>query len=122
MEKRLMIVVVLLSVPLLMGWHWFEPVAKMNQNGIDAYRAQKYQEALNQFLSARGERPDSAQLKNNTASALYQMKKYKEALEEFSRIDPENPAPAAFRTVKTGFTVCFLIFLVSFVDTWPRKA
>lgn len=85
-----MIVIVFLLVPFLMGWHWFEPVAKMNQKGIEAYRARKYQEALNQFLSAKGERPDSAQLKNNTASALYQMKKYKEALEEFSKIDPEK--------------------------------
>jgi tetratricopeptide (TPR) repeat protein len=88
MEKRLIIIILL--VPFLVSWHWFEPVAKKNQKGIEAYQAQDYQEALNQFVSAKGERPDSAQLKNNTASALYQMKKYKEAREEFSKVDPEK--------------------------------
>jgi tetratricopeptide (TPR) repeat protein len=71
-------------------WHWFEPAAKKNHEGIEAYRSQKFDDALNHFLSARGIKPDLAELKSNTASALYQMKKYKEALEEFSQIDPEK--------------------------------
>jgi Ca-activated chloride channel family protein len=88
MEKRLIFIILL--VPFLVSWHWFEPAAKKNQKGIKAYQAQKYEEALTEFLSAKGIRPDSAKLKSNTASALYQMKKYKEALEEFSKIDPEK--------------------------------
>jgi len=88
MEKRLIFIILL--VPLLVFWHWFEPAAKRNQKGIKSYQAQKYEEALEEFLSAKGIRPDSAELKSNTASALYQMKKYKEALEEFSKIDPEK--------------------------------
>jgi Ca-activated chloride channel family protein len=88
MEKRALTVILLM--PLFLCWHWFEPAAKRNQTGIKAYEEQKYEDALNAFLSAKGLRPDSALLKNNTASALYQMKKYQEALEEFSKIDPEK--------------------------------
>lgn len=90
MEKRLIFIILL--VPFLVFWHWFEPSAKRNQKGIKAFQAQKYEEALTEFLSAKGIRPDSAELKSNTASALYQMKKYNEALEEFSKIDPEKAA------------------------------
>jgi tetratricopeptide (TPR) repeat protein len=86
MEKRLIFIILLM--PLLVSWHWFEPAAKKNQEGVKAYQAQKYEEALEEFLSAKGIRPDSAELKSNTASALFRMKKYKEALEEFSKIDP----------------------------------
>jgi tetratricopeptide (TPR) repeat protein len=93
MEKRLMakrIVVIFMMVPFLVFWHWFEPAARKNQKGIKIYQDQKYQEALNEFMSARGIRPDSAELKNNTAAALYQLGKYEEALEEFSKIDIEK--------------------------------
>jgi Ca-activated chloride channel family protein len=69
-------------------WHWFEPAARKNQKGIEAYREGKYAEALQDFLSAKGIKPDSPELKNNTASALYELKKYKEAVDEFSRLDP----------------------------------
>lgn len=87
MEKK---VVLLLMVPFLLFWHWFEPAAKKNQNGIKAYEEKKYETALREFLSAKGIKPDLAELKSNTASALYQLKKYKEALEEFSKINPEK--------------------------------
>ena len=77
-------------LPFLLFWHWFEPAAKKNHEGMQAYQAGKYDEALKQFLSAKGIKPDLPALKSNTASALYQMKKYKEALEEFSTLDPEK--------------------------------
>lgn len=88
MDKK--IVIVLLTVPFLLGWHWFEPVAKKNQRGIRSYENQKFEQALEEFLAARGIKPDNAALRNNTAAALYQIKKYKEALEEFSSIDPKK--------------------------------
>jgi Ca-activated chloride channel family protein len=78
----------ILLVPALIGWHWFEPAARKNQKGIQAYEQGRYAEALEDFLSAKGVKPDSPELKNNTASALYELKKYKEALDEFSRLDP----------------------------------
>jgi len=81
-------IIIILIVPFLLFWHWFEPAAKKNNEGIEAYRSQKFEDALNHFLSAKGIKPDLAELKSNTASALYGMKKYKEALEEFSQIDP----------------------------------
>jgi tetratricopeptide (TPR) repeat protein len=87
MERK---VIIFLMVPFLLFWHWFEPAAKKNRQGIKAFQDQKYEEALKQFMSARGVKPDMAELKNNTAASLYQMKKYKEALEEFSGIDPET--------------------------------
>jgi Ca-activated chloride channel family protein len=87
MEKK---IVLLLMVPFLLFWHWFEPAAKKNQQGLNAYDARKYEQALQNFLSAKGIKPDLPQLKSNTASTLYQLKKYKAALEEFSKIDPER--------------------------------
>lgn len=89
MEKKLIII---LLVPFVLFWHWFEPAAKKNQAGIKAYQEKKYDEALNKFLSAKGIKPELPELKSNTASSLYQLKKYKEALEEFSKIDPEKAA------------------------------
>jgi len=80
--------ILILLVPLLLGWHWFEPAARKNQKGIQAYDEGKFAEALSDFLSAKGVKPDSPELKNNTAAALYELKKYKEAVDEFSRLDP----------------------------------
>lgn len=83
-QKTILIVL----VPLLLGWHWYEPAARKNQKGIQAYDEGKFADALQDFLSAKGVKPDAPELKNNTAAALYELKKYKEALDEFSRIDP----------------------------------
>ncbi|MBN2400277.1 MAG: tetratricopeptide repeat protein [Candidatus Aminicenantes bacterium] len=80
--------ILILLLPLLLGWHWFEPAARKNQKGIQAYREGKFAKALQDFLSAKGVKPDAPELKNNTAAALYELKKYKEAVEEFSRLDP----------------------------------
>lgn len=93
MAKRLipllMILLLLaLSSGTLWGWHWFEPAARKNQKGIEAYRQGKFAAALEQFLSAKGLKAEAPQLKNNTAATLYQLKKYQEAVDEFSRIDP----------------------------------
>ena len=85
MERKL---IILLSIPFFLFWHWFEPAARKNREGLKAYQQGKYDEALKDFLSAKGIKPDLPELKNNTASALYQVKKYQEALEEFSKIDP----------------------------------
>lgn len=87
MEKKIGL---LLLIPFLLFWHWFEPAAKKNQQGLKAYGAKQYEQALQNFLSAKGIKPALPQLKNNTASTLYQLKKYQAALEEFSKIDPER--------------------------------
>ncbi len=79
-------IILIFLVPFLLYWHWFEPYAKKNQKGIKAYNEKEYKKALNQFLSAKGIKPDLDELKSNTASTLYQLDKYKEALEEFSKI------------------------------------
>lgn len=90
MGKKIITVIVL---PLcLLHWHWFQPAPRKNRKGIEAYQKKQYEEALNQFLSAKGIDPDSQKLKSNTASALYQLKKYEEALREFSTIDPQKMA------------------------------
>jgi Ca-activated chloride channel family protein len=91
MAKKL---ILLLLCSLLPGWHWFEPAARRNQKGIEAYRQGKFAAALEQFLSAKGLKPDAQQLKNNTAAALYQLKKYKEAADEFSNMDESKLGPA----------------------------
>jgi len=69
------------------GWHWFDPAARRNQKGIDAYRRGEHAAALEQFLSAQGLKPGTPLLKNNTAAALYQLKKYQEALAELASVD-----------------------------------
>ncbi len=89
MEKKVILSILFLC-PFLLGWHWFEPAARKNLKGIQAYESKEFETALNEFLSAKGIKPDLPELKNNTASALYQMEKYKEALEEFSGIDAEK--------------------------------
>jgi Ca-activated chloride channel family protein len=85
MAKKL---IPLLLVPLLLGWHWFDPAARRNLKGIEAYQEGKYAAALEQFLSAKGLKPASQELLNNTAAALYQLKKYREAIDELSSVDP----------------------------------
>ena len=108
MEKRL---IVILVIPFVLFWHWFDPAAKKNHKGIKLYEEKKFNDALKQFMSAKGinikslesqkdktqspesekkEKSSFPELLNNTASTLYQLKKYKEALEEFSKIDPEK--------------------------------
>jgi tetratricopeptide (TPR) repeat protein len=82
--------ILIMLVPLLLGWHWFEPAARKNQQGIQAYQEGKFSAALQDFLSAKGIKPDAPELKNNTAAALYELKKYKEAVDEFSRLDPSR--------------------------------
>ncbi|HOW44041.1 MAG TPA: tetratricopeptide repeat protein [Candidatus Aminicenantes bacterium] len=80
------------------AWHWFEPAARRNQKGIEAFRKGDFAAALEQFLSAKGLKPEEPRLKNNTAEALYQLKKYKEALNELASADAARlgPARAAF--------------------------
>ncbi len=87
MEKKLTIIICAI---LFINWHWFEPVSRKNKEGIKAYSEKQYNKALENFLSAKGIKPGSAELINNTASALFNLKKYQEALEEFSKIDPEK--------------------------------
>ncbi len=87
MEKKL---IILICMAIFINWHWFEPVSKKNNDGITAYKEKLFNKALENFLSAKGIKPNSPALMNNTASALYNLKKYKEALEEFSKIDPEK--------------------------------
>ena len=87
MEKKLILII---CTFLFINWHWFEPVSRKNKEGIKAYSEQHYNKALENFLSAKGIKPESPELKNNTASALFNLKKYQEAFEEFSKIDPEK--------------------------------
>ncbi|MEN8221911.1 MAG: tetratricopeptide repeat protein [Acidobacteriota bacterium] len=87
MEKKL---IVILFALLFINWHWFEPVSRKNKDGIKAYSEKQYNKALESFLSAKGIKPGSVELMNNTASALFNLKKYQEAFEEFSKIDPEK--------------------------------
>ncbi len=93
MEKRIVIFFIL---PFLIFWHWFDPKAKNNNNGVKYFKDSQYEKALSLFLKAKGIDPNSPILKNNTAATLYMLNKYKEALQEFSNIDPKkagiNPA------------------------------
>ncbi len=87
MEKK---IALLILTPMLLFWHWFEPVPRKNNAGINAYKKGEYNRALEKFLSAKGMNPDSNLLKNNTALTLYNLKKYEKALNEFSKVDPKK--------------------------------
>ena len=87
MDKRIKLCFL---IPFFLFWHWFEPVAKKNLNGLKAFHDGNYETALQAFLSAKGNKPDLAALKNNTAATLYELKKFQEAKEEFSSIDLET--------------------------------
>jgi len=78
----------------LWGWHWFEPAARRNQKGIEAFRKGDYAAALEQFLSAKGLKDGAPLLRNNTAAALFELKKYREALDELSGIDAARLGPS----------------------------
>ncbi|MCP4216382.1 MAG: tetratricopeptide repeat protein, partial [bacterium] len=105
MEKRLSIIILL--VPFFLFWHWFEPAAKKNRDGIKAYQEKNFDAALNHFLSAKGVKPDSAELKSNMAAALYRKEKYKEALDEFKNIDPEKTGIPASDFYYNMANTCF---------------
>jgi len=95
MEKK---IIILLILPFIIFWHWFDPKAKSNNKGVKYFKNSQYDKALSMFLKAKGIEPNSGILKNNTASTLYMMNKYKEALQEFSSIDPKKSGinPASF--------------------------
>jgi tetratricopeptide (TPR) repeat protein len=86
-DKKLRILV-LLVLPLVIFWdfHWFEPAAKKNSQGIKAYNNKDYKKSLQLFLEAKGLK-NSAQIINNTASSLYQLKQFDLALNEYAKID-----------------------------------
>ncbi len=81
--------IVIILIPLFMFWHWYQPIARINSQGLKAFKEKKYQEALKCFMEAKGLK-DLAELKNNTASSLYKLKQYQKALDEFSRIEEKS--------------------------------
>ncbi len=87
MAQKSALILLLITLLVTGGWHWFEPAARRVAKGVDAYRKGQFDQALDAFVSAKGITPESGQLRYNTAAALLSMSKHKEALEELSQID-----------------------------------
>jgi len=66
-----------------------DPVARKNAQGIAAYKAERWGDALSAFTAARGMGRSREALHVNTALALYQMRQYPQALKEM------DPPPQA---------------------------
>lgn len=102
MEKKNVLIIVLCA-PLLLGWHWFDAAARKNRRGITALEQKKYDQALQEFMSARGDKPDSGEVRNNIAASLYEMKKYSEAMTELAGIDrKKSRVPASVLDYNMG--------------------
>ncbi len=86
MAKKNHVVLLMSALFLCGGWHWFEPAARKVAGGIAAFEKEQFEKALDAFVSAKGNAPESDLLRFNTAAALLRMNKAKEALEELSQI------------------------------------
>ncbi|GEM_PF-6334428 len=71
-------------IPLLLFFHWFEPVAIMVEKGNAAYRDSHYRKALDYYLKALKKR-DLPELHFNAGCAFYMLGNYESAEREFQK-------------------------------------
>jgi tetratricopeptide (TPR) repeat protein len=87
MAKTLRLLTLLILVGLTGAWHWFEPAARKVAQGLEAFGKGQYDQSLAAFVSAKGDAPDSALLRFNTAASLLRMEKYQEVLDELAEVE-----------------------------------
>ena len=95
MAKRFRIALLLALLACSGGWHWFEPAARKVAKGMEDFANSQYDQALDAFVSAKGNAPQSELLRYNTAAALLRMDKHKEALQELEQIKGEEELGAS---------------------------
>ncbi len=80
MSRRSLLI---LALPCVLFWHWFDPVARQNDRGVRLLAENNPTAALTEFLAARGRRPGEPALLLNTALALYRLGKFAESRTEW---------------------------------------
>lgn len=90
-------------VVVLFGWvslGWIDPLADKVREGNKLYNNSKYDEALDKYVNAQVDSPDTIQLDFNIANAQYKRSKYHEAAQLFEKVirsgDVEMKAKSSF--------------------------
>ncbi len=76
---------ILFLLSFLLFWHWFDPVVRKNELGIQYYNQKMWQEALNAFLEAKAIDRKRGEIYFNVAAVLYQQKKFVQSREELQK-------------------------------------
>lgn len=71
--------------PCVLGWTWWDPLARQTEAGNRLYEEQQYDEALKRYTDAQVHDPDSAILHFNIGDVFYQQEALDRANEEFER-------------------------------------
>jgi len=69
----------------VLGWTWWDPLAKQTAAGNRLYEEQQYDEALKRYTDAQVHDPDSPVLHFNIGDVFYQQEAFDRANEEFER-------------------------------------
>ena len=84
---------------------WIDPMADKVREGNELYHRGVYEEALDKYVNAQINSPQTTQLDFNIADTQYQRKKYDEAAQLFEKVvksgDPELKAKASFNMGNT---------------------
>ena len=79
---RLTILVIILP---LMGFTFLDGVAEKNREGNRLFGEGKFEEAVQYYLEAQAENPETLELRYNLGDAFYRQEAYDKALQEFKR-------------------------------------
>ncbi|TVM00244.1 MAG: hypothetical protein CV087_14855 [Candidatus Brocadia sp. WS118] len=84
---------------------WIDPMADKVREGNELYHRGAYEDALDKYVNAQINSPQTTQLDFNIADTQYQRKKYDEAAQLFEKVvksdDPELKAKASFNMGNT---------------------
>ncbi len=84
---------------------WIDPMADKVREGNELYHRGVYEDALDKYVNAQINSPQTTQLDFNIADTQYQRKKYDEAAQLFEKVvksgDPELKAKASFNMGNT---------------------
>jgi tetratricopeptide (TPR) repeat protein len=69
----------------VVGWTWWDPLARQTEAGNRLYEERQYDEALKRYTDAQVHDPDSAILHFNIGDVFYQQEAFDRANEEFER-------------------------------------
>ena len=75
---------IVLIIPLLLFFHWFDPFAMLVERGNRAYAESQYRKALDYYLRALSKR-DIPEIHYNIGCARYMLGEYKEAEQEIKK-------------------------------------
>ena len=91
----------IIALPILMGFTLTDPLSKLTQKGNQAFQAEEYDKALEYYKNAQVESPEDPVLHFNIGNVLLKKKKYEEAIKEFEQAsalfqEPDRMADAHY--------------------------